>query len=173
MSRRLRHPLGLILLTRLFHHVSEVVYVSEQRDEVLRYSKNVEGMSSVDSPNADLGQFRPFFGNCRFLGQFKPLVRPQQLQMAELKTGINGGGASDVIFEFPIKKNTFENMYEAKNSEKNEIFSIFSNFGGQDWGLRGLRGHVPPKFKTKYMNSFLVVFVTLTYLVFEKFLREV
>ena len=55
MSRRLRHALGLILLTRLFHHVSEVVYVSEQRDEVLRYSKNVEGMSSVDSPNADLG----------------------------------------------------------------------------------------------------------------------
>ena len=118
MSRRLRHALGLILLTRLFHHVSEVVYVSEQRDEVLRYSKNVEGMSSVDSPNADLAQFRPFFGNCRFLGLFKTLVRPQQLQMAELKTGIYGGGASDVIFEFPIKKNTFENMYEAKNSEK-------------------------------------------------------
>ena len=45
-------------------------------------------------------------------------MRPQQLQMAELKTGIYGGGASDVIFEFPIKKNTFENMYEAKNSEK-------------------------------------------------------
>ena len=41
-------------------------------------------------------------------------------------------------------------MYEAKNSEKIEIFS-----------------------KTKYMNSFLVVFVTLTYLVFEKFLQEV
>ena len=76
-------------------------------------------MSSVDSPNADLAQFWPFFGNCRFLGQFKTLVRPQQLQMAELKTGIYGGGASDVIFEFPIKKNTFENMYEAKNSEKN------------------------------------------------------
>ena len=37
----------MVLLTRLFHHVSEVVYVSEQRDEVLRYSKNVEGMSSV------------------------------------------------------------------------------------------------------------------------------
>ena len=104
MSRRLRHPLGLILFTRLFHHVSEVVFVSMPRDEVLRYSKNVEGMSSVDSPNADLAQFRPFFGNCRFLGLFKTLVRPQQLQMAELKTGIYGGGASDVIFKFPIKK---------------------------------------------------------------------
>ena len=93
--------------------------------------------------------------------------------MAELKTGIYGGGASDVIFEFPIKKNTFENMYEAKNSEKIEIFSIFNNFGGQVWGHWGLWEHVPPKFKTKYTNSFLVVFMTLTYLVFEKFLQEV
>ena len=64
-------------------------------------------------------------------------------------------------------------MYEAKNREKIEIFSIFSNFGGQTWGHWGLWWHVPPKFKTKYMDSFLVVFVTLTYLVFEKFLLEV
>ena len=60
-----------------------------------------------------------------------------------------------------------------KTVKKVEIFSIFSNLGGQVWGHCVLWGHVPPKFKTKYMNSFLVVFVTLTYLVFEKFLQEV
>ena len=130
-------------------------------------------MSSVDSPNADLGHFRPTFGNCQFLGQFKTLMRPQQLQMAELKTGIYGGGVSDVIFEFPIKKTPLKTCMKPKTVKKIEIFSIFSNFGGQIWGHWGLWGHVPPKFKTKYVNSFLVVFVTLTYLVFEKFLREV
>ena len=101
------------------------MYVSEQRDEVLRYSKNVEGMSSVDSPTADLAQFRPFFGNCRFLGLFKTLVRPQQLQMAELKTGIYGGGASDVIFEFPIKKKPLKTCMKPKTVKKMK-FSAFS-----------------------------------------------
>ena len=98
---------------------------------------------------------------------------PQQLQMVVLNGVIYGGGASSGIFEFPTKKLIFITHIKPKHSEKNEIFSIFSNFGGQYWGLRGLRGHVPPKFKTKYMNSFLVVFVTLTYLVFEKFFQEV
>ena len=121
--------------------------MSEQRDEVLRYSKNVEGMSSVDSPNADLGQFRPFFGNCRFLGQFKTLVRPQQLQMAELKTGIYGGGASDVIFEFPIKKTPLKTCMKPKTVKKFENFSIFSNFGGQLWGHWGLGDTCPPNSK--------------------------
>ena len=170
MSRRPRGVEPMVLLTRLFHHVSEVVYVSEQRDKVLRYSKNVEGMSSVDSPNEDLGQFRPIYGNCRFLGQFKTLMRPQLLQMAELKTGIYVGGASDVEFKFPIKKTPLKTCMKPKSVKKIEIFSIFNNFGRQIWGHWGLWRHVPPKFKTKYMNSFLVVFVTLTYLVFEKFL---
>ena len=79
-----------------------------------------------------------------------------------------GEGLLVVYLNFQQKKLIFITHIKPKHSEKNEIFSIFSNFGGQYWGLRGLRGHVPPKFKTKYMISFLVVFVTLTYLVFEK-----
>ena len=68
--------------------------------------------------------------------------------MAELKTGINGGGASDVIFEFPIKKNTFENMYEAKNSEKKLKFSAFSVIlGGKFGGIGGYGGMCPPNSK--------------------------
>jgi len=74
---------------------------------------------------------------------------------------------------FQLKKTPLKTCMKPKTVKKVEIFSIFSNFGGQVWGHWGLWGHVPPKFKTKYMNSFLVVFVTLTYLGFEKFLQEV
>jgi len=41
-----------------------------------------------------------------------------------------GEGLLMLYSNFQFKK-TFENMYEAKNSEKNEIFSIFNNFGGK------------------------------------------
>ena len=74
---------------------------------------------------------------------------------------------------FQLKKTPLKTCMKPKTVKKIEIFSIFSNFGGQVWGHWGLWEHVPPKFKTKYMNSFLVVFVTLTYLGFEKFLQEV
>ena len=74
---------------------------------------------------------------------------------------------------FHFKKTPLKTCMKPKTVKKFEIFSIFRNFGGQLWGHWGLWGHVPPKFKTKYMNSFLVVFVTLTYLVFEKLLQEV
>ena len=63
---------------------------------------------------------------------------PQQLQMVVLNGVIYGGGASSGIFEFPTKKLIFITHIKPKHSEKNEIFSIFSNFGGQDWGLRAV-----------------------------------
>ena len=40
-------------------------------------------------------------------------------------------------------------------------------------GESGQWGNVPPKFKSEYTNSFVTVFVRLTFLVFEKFLWEV
>ena len=46
-------------------------------------------------------------------------------------------------------------------------------FWGANLGKSGQWGHVPPKFKTEYTDSFVTVFVTQTFLVFEKFVREV
>jgi len=46
-------------------------------------------------------------------------------------------------------------------------------FWGANLGKSGQWGHVPPKFKTEYTDSFITVFVRQMFLVFAKFLQEV
>ena len=61
----------MILVTRLFHHISEVVFVFERRNEVLRYKKNVEGRSSVNPPFGILAIFGHFLEIADFRANLK------------------------------------------------------------------------------------------------------
>ena len=63
-------------------------------------------------------------------------------------------------------------FFELKATKNSRFFEISIIVAGRCWGYRGEIWEFPPKFKTGRRNSFVVVFVTLSFFFCKNFFGE-
>ena len=131
---------SMVLMTRLFRHVCEVVLFMESAQEVLRYSNYLMRLSIIHSKNGFFGNFRRFFVKCRFLGQFKLSWAPNSSKPRNLRGAFRRGVLLIVYSNFQEKKRIFKTYLKPKTVKKSTFLEIL---GGQMGGIGGCGGTCP------------------------------